>query len=115
MPANLMQFLLPYRDKPNAKIVPHEMRSLQRWMKKLLKELDIRPIYKGAYHTFIAYHLALHPLTETMRVMGFRDSTALLRYCRLCNADMKKQAEAFFAIEPREHGEIIPLKQKNAA
>ena len=54
-------------------------------------------------------------MIDTMRAVGFRNSASLLKYCRLCSNDLKKQAEAYFAIEPREQGEIIPLKQRNAA
>ena len=50
-----------------------------------------------------------------MHVLGCSSSGTLLGYCRLCNAEMKKQAEAYFSIAPAHQGEIIPLKQDAAA
>ncbi len=110
MPANLAQFLLPFRDKPKAMIVPHGQRSLQRWSKKLLGELGIKTILHGARHSFAAFHLALHPLDETMQELGYADRTILLKYCRGSADNRKELAKEYFAIAPLNQGEIISLE-----
>jgi integrase len=110
---NLVKFLLPFRDEDQALVVPHGLRSLQRWVKKLHGELGIKAILQGMRHTFTAFHLAVHPLEETMHDLGYADTVNLFKYCRGTAVD-RQQAEAYFEILPQDQGEIIPLKKEAA-
>jgi integrase len=114
MPENLSLFLVPHRDIGKSLVVPHGQRSLQRWMKKLFNGLGFKPVYQGARHSFATYHLALHPMVETMNELGCNSNSSLFKYCRTSTHKMKKQADAYFAIVPENQGEIIPLEKEAA-
>jgi integrase len=111
---NLAQFLAPFRGKPNEAVVPHHQRSLQRWCKKLHEELDIKALYQGARHTFTAYHLALHPLKETMDETGCSKSATLFKYYQGIGSSRSAPAEAYFAVAPADQEQIIPLRKEAA-
>ena len=115
MQSNLGQFLVPFRGKPKEFVVPHKQESLQRWTRSLFKELEIKTIPQGARHSFAMYHLASHPLDETMEELGYSESTPLHRYYRGLTNRRRVQAEKYFAIAPPNQADIIPIKNKAAA
>lgn len=113
MTAGLAAFLIPFRGMPGGLVVPHIQRSLQRWSKKLFDQVGVAPIYQGARHTFATYHLALHPLAETMQEIGCSRNSTLFKYCQ-AGEKLRCQATAYFAIRPHNRGDIIPLEQEAA-
>jgi len=115
MQSNLGQFLVPFRGKPKEFVVPHKQENLQRWTRTLFKELEIKTINQGARHSFAMYHLASHPLDETMEELGYSESTPLHRYYRGLTNRRRAQAEKYFAIAPPNQADIIPIKKKAAA
>ena len=110
MSPNLAEFLLPLRGNPKEFVVPHGQRSLQRWARKLFNELKIKMILHGARHSFTRFHLALHPIDETMQELGYADGATLFKYCRGPLDNRKKQAKKYFSIAPLDQEKIISLE-----
>lgn len=112
MQSNLGQFLVPFRGKTKEFVVPYKQETLQRWSRKLFKELEIKTINQGARHSFAMYHLASHPLDETMQELGYAESAPLHKYYRGLTNRRREQAAKYFAIAPLDQVEIIQLKKK---
>jgi len=111
---NLGQFIVPFRGKPKELVVPYRQENLQRWARNLFKELEISTIHQGARHSFAMYHLASHPLDETMQELGYTESAPLHKYYRGLTNRRKEQAGKYFAIAPLNQADIIPINKKAA-